>query len=237
MAIVIGDIHGNVEKARAFLGYQPEKQHIALGDYLDSSCEPQERQLEALQMLLDSNAILLWGNHDLHYLSTPPWYCPGYQRGSEQPLQNIIEAHKWRFKAAYAVDGWLCSHAGVHISIAKRNAVAPDIADRLNASLKNFLEKPVTYQRDHGIASGPPIFNVGKNSGYGTARFGGIFWFNYQKETGLAPIKQLFGHKKSAEPVVSETYIALDTTNTCDKCWLFDTETNELVQLALPSSD
>jgi len=233
MAIVVGDVHGNVEKVKAFLGYKPEEVHIALGDYIDSSYEPQGRQIEALQMLLDSKAILLWGNHDLHYLLTPPWYCPGFQRGSEQPLRDIIEANKWRFKAAYAADGWLCSHAGVHVSIAKRKAVAPAVADRLNDSMLGYLKRPITFQTEHVIAAGPPFFNVSKKSGCGTARFGGIFWFNFKKETGLAPIKQIFAHIELSEPVVAENYIALDTANVRDKCWLYDTVTNELVILDL----
>jgi len=233
MAIVVGDIHGNVEKVRVFLDYRPEQEHIALGDYFDSFYEPLERQLECLQLLLYSPAVLLWGNHDLQYLSTPPWYCLDYQHGSKQPLVDIIEANKWRFKAAYAVDGWLCTHAGVHVSIAKRKSVVPDIADRLNAYMSNFLENPVTYQQDNFIASGPPIFNVGKRAGHGNARFSGIFWFDFQKETGLAPIKQIFAHTELSEPVVAENFVALDTSNVRDKCWLYDTVTNELVMLDL----
>ncbi|MDD2540636.1 MAG: hypothetical protein PHH28_06280 [Desulfuromonadaceae bacterium] len=30
MAIIVGDVHGNVEKVRAFLDYKPEEEHIAL---------------------------------------------------------------------------------------------------------------------------------------------------------------------------------------------------------------
>jgi hypothetical protein len=35
MAIVVGDIHGDVEKVQVFLCYKPEVEHVALGDYLD----------------------------------------------------------------------------------------------------------------------------------------------------------------------------------------------------------
>ena len=115
MAIVVGDIHGNVEKVRAFLDHKPEAEHVVLGDYIDSFTESQERQLEALQLLLDSKAVLLWGNHDLHYLKTAPWFCTGRQWSEEWIAKyvSIINLNKKRFMAAYAVDGWLLSTCGL----------------------------------------------------------------------------------------------------------------------------
>lgn len=77
MSIIVGDIHGNVEKAKAFLTYKQEIEHVALGDYVDSYFEPVERQVECLQLLLDSKAVLLWGNHDLRYLAKPHFICAG----------------------------------------------------------------------------------------------------------------------------------------------------------------
>jgi len=234
MAIVGGDIHGNVEKVNAFINYKPEQLHIAQGDYVDSVCEPQEWQIECLQLLLASPAMLLWGNHDLQYLSTPPWYCPDFQHGSEQPLQNVIEANKRRFVAAYAVDGWLLTHAGCHVRLAKHKNDTLLNAERLNASMSQFLENPTTYQQADHIVSGPPLFNVGKKGGRGKVRFGGIFWFDFQRETGLAPTKQIFGHTETVDsPVVTGNYVALDTTNTRDTCWLYDTVINELIRLDL----
>ena len=34
MAIIVGDIHGNVEKTTRFLDYRPDQPHLALGDYV-----------------------------------------------------------------------------------------------------------------------------------------------------------------------------------------------------------
>ena len=123
MAIIIGDIHGNVDKVKAFLGYKPDDLHVALGDYLDSFREPADRQVNCLQMLLNSKAVLLWGNHDLHYLKNPPFVCTGYQYKHEQQYRDLIEANKERFKAAYVADGWLCTHAGVHFRLARAEQV------------------------------------------------------------------------------------------------------------------
>jgi len=227
MAIIVGDIHGNVEKVRAFLGYKPEEEHIALGDYIDSFHEPQGRQLLALQLLLDSPAILLWGNHDLHYLKTPPFICTGYQHKNEQVYRDLVEANKYRFLASYAVDGWLLTHAGVHIRLAQHKTDVVAIADRLNSKMTEYLEKP--YEPGSN-----GIFSIGGGRG-GECRNGGIFWYDFKRETGLAPIPQIFGHTETREgPVVTENFVALDTTNNKSTCWLYDTAANEVVRLDLP---
>src|SRR6266571_1550324 len=227
MAIICGDIHGHVEKVRAFLGHKPEEEHIALGDYLDSFYEPQGRQLLALQLLLDSKAVLLWGNHDLHYLKMPPFICTGYQHKNEQVYRDLIETNKYRFLAAYAVDGWLLTHAGCHIRLAKHKTDVVAIADRLNKKMAEYLEKP--YE-----PGSEGIFAVGGGRG-GGCRNGGIFWYDFKRETGLAPVKQIFGHTETREgPVVTDTYVALDTTNNKSTCWFYDTAVNELVTVLLP---
>ncbi len=227
MAIVVGDIHGNVEKVQAFLAYKPEEEHIALGDYLDSFYEPQGRQLLALQLLLDSKAVLLFGNHDLHYLfPIAPFISTGFQYGKEDKYFDVITAHKDRFLAAYAVDGWLLTHAGCHIRLAKHKTDAVQIAAMLNKKMTEYLVHP--------SASPEGIFAIGLGRG-GNNRIGGIFWYDFKRETGLAPVPQIFGHTETGEgPVITENYVALDTTNNKSTCWFYDTTTNEIVKIQLP---
>lgn len=218
MAIILGDVHGDVEKVKAFLNHEPGKLHVVLGDYCDSFSEPPERQLEALELLLDSDSTLLWGNHDLHYLSHPPFFSPGYQ--PDQQLHQIIEANKSRFKAAFAVDNFLCTHAGVHSGLVFTKDVNA-LAERFNLKVAEFLENP-RMMRD-------PIFNQGQSRG-GTFKRGGIFWFDFQKEFGLSTeIKQVFGHVEVKKPVVTGSYVALDTTNLTDGCYVFDTSCQEVI--------
>jgi len=92
MAIIVGDIHGKVEKVTAFLAYKPDAEHVALGDYLDSYGEPIERQLESLQLLMNSEAVLLLGNHECHYLKYPLFQFAGYQVDHAGILQDILES-------------------------------------------------------------------------------------------------------------------------------------------------
>jgi len=236
MAIVVGDIHGNVEKVRTFLGYRPDQEHVCLGDILDSFTEPQERQLEAFRLLVKSDAILLWGNHDLHYLKRAPWICTGIQYWGKwrDKYTNLVRRHKSRFKAAHAVDGWLCTHAGCNETLQRGAIDAADIADYLNAEFAKWVKKPQGFMRLSGQVTTTPdsIFHVGDGRG-GRNGAGGIFWFDFQREPGLAPVKQLFGHTECNVPVQTENYVALDTTNNKEFCWLYDTETGELVRLDL----
>jgi hypothetical protein len=228
VAIIVGDIHGCTEKVQSFLNYRPEEQHIALGDYVDSFYESPERQLLALQMLLDSNAILLWGNHDFNYHRVPPFFSSGYQFGEEEPYQRLFEDHQSRFKAAYAVDGRLCTHAGLPGWLAQDITDVHVLADMLNDRLAEWLASP--------SATADGIFAIGKARG-GSGRYnsGGIFWFDFKREGDrLAGVKQIFGHTETKKPLVTETYVALDTTNDRNTCWMYDTTLNELVAAPIP---
>lgn len=236
MAIVCGDIHGNLEKVKLFIDYRPDQEHVALGDYLDSFSEPPERQLEALRLLLKSDAVLLWGNHDLHYLKIAPWFCTGRQWIIEslEKFGSIINRNKKRFKAAYAVDGWLCTHAGCSTTLSSGLYDVVEIADYLNAEFDEWLIKPVCFQRPNGDLRlhSSSIFNIGFGRGGGGV--GGIFWYDFKREPGLAPVPQIFGHTETPEPIIAENYVALDTTNNRQFCWIYDTSTNDLVKLDLP---
>jgi hypothetical protein len=227
MAIVIGDLHGNLEKTRIFLEYKPDEVHIALGDYVDSFYEPQESQLQSLELLLSSMSILLWGNHDFNYHSTPPFFSTGYQFGLEEPYREIIMGNLSRFKAACVADGWLCTHAGLADWLAGGETDVNVLAGRLNSELAAWLSGP--REEYDGI------FAIGKaRGGSGLRNSGGIFWFDFMRERDrLAPVKQIFGHTEIREPKVSENYVALDTTNNMRYCWLYDTVENGLVRFEI----
>jgi hypothetical protein len=221
MAIIVGDIHGNVEKVQAFLSYKPEVEHLALGDYLDSFYEPPKRQLQALRLLMESNAVLLWGNHDVHYLDHAPFLGTGCQYGREYMYNVILEKNLGRFKAAHAADGWLCSHAGVVKKFLPRKKLSVvEVAELLNKKMEKFLDDRKWFN----------WLSIGSSRG-GHNPVGGFLWFDHVRETGLADLPQLFGHTAGREPVVKESYVCLDTTNVQQKCWVWDTEENRLVEL------
>jgi len=62
MAIIIGDIHGDLEMAAAFLAYYLEEKHIVLGDLVDSrKGATSDEELACLDLLLTSDAVLPMG--------------------------------------------------------------------------------------------------------------------------------------------------------------------------------
>lgn len=216
MAIIVGDLHGDAEKTMAFLDYKPDELHVALGDYLDSFIEPPKQQLECLRMLMESEAVLLLGNHEVHYLKVPLFQFSGYNTEYAQTFQDILEANIQRFKVAYAVDGWLLTHAGVHQGLTAQINNVDKLAKRFQSRFEQYLVNRSTKKENRYPEQS-------------------LFWFNYLEEAALVAknIRQIFGHVEISQPDVQKTYIALDTTNLTNSCWLYDTKECELVQLPL----
>jgi hypothetical protein len=137
-----------------------------------------------------------------------------------------------RLKAAHAADSWLCTHAGVNPKIAElippehRNpeAAANWINEEFDRTrLISQESKPAKKVHQNFCGTGP-LFEISVVRG-GDDRFGGIFWFDAQREC-VAPspmFKQLYGHTSYDEPKgVPGKWWNLDTTNS-KYCWIFDT--------------
>ena len=223
MAIIIGDLHGNVQKTRAFLNHKPDQMHIQLGDVLGRNTV--ELGVESLRLLLDSSAVLLWGNHELSYVRSRH----NWDINVEPVLNELVEANKFRFQAAVDVDGWLLTHAGLVRDIRQkyRTKNVEKLAAFFNESMTRFLLGRRLGAREEELYS----VGFGRQAAFAKGP-GGIFWHDYRVEFGLdTEIKQIFGHTQSQEPVVTGTYVALDTTSIKDHGWLYDTSLNELVDV------
>jgi len=254
MAIIIGDIHGDMEMARAFLNYRPNERHIALGDLVDGSKFIQdlkgiampdlEEEQACLELLLDSSTEPLWGNHDLAYLPERPW--PVYGRFGEA-FRERYHTYRDRFQAALAVDGWLLTHAGVSPRLSRiipaevLEGGVERIADWLNDEFAKQLSVP-----DPQIIRGQrfgygPIFNRAIcRSGHN--EFGGIFWFDAdgeQSQPAPGVGRQIFGHSPVERPERGHSYwlngeqgpehINLNAVG--GGIWIYDTLTDEFVDL------
>lgn len=247
MAIIVGDIHGNVEKVKAFLAHKPEEEHVCLGDIVDSEIEPPSRQIECLNLLFDARAVLLWGNHDIQYADFPYKYsCSGYIQ--DNPVLQIVRDNKQRFKAAHAVDGYILTHAGVCTKISNGCTDPVELAENLNQRLL-ILEKeektrvPVgnssmnLYERlmladEEAKLRRDPIFYVSAHRG-GRDDYGGIFWFDPFCEEGIdRDLRQVYGHCEIDTPPVLDEYghINLNYFGR-DTCYLFDTKLSEVVKI------
>lgn len=253
MAIIIGDIHGDLAMANAFLAYRPNVEHVALGDLVDSR-DPHttlEEELACLDLLLASDTMLIWGNHDLAYLPEGPWECftrfktldaSRYGARSEflterQALQGNLRAQdlfeeryqlaRHRFKAAHAVDGWLCTHAGLSTALA---ATLPDLP--LDSGDSHYIAEWLNqeYARELTAASTGPLFQIGLMRG-GTSKYGGIFWYDPRWEPAYPPdprVRQIFAHTQVEGPLKKGTWINVHIEG---GWWVYDTELDDFVVL------
>jgi predicted phosphodiesterase len=250
MAIVKGDIHGDVGAARAFLNYNPQDVHVSLGDLVDSRKKVDlNEEMACLDLLLQSSAVLIWGNHDLAYLPERPWRTFG--NFSEGTFRDKYQENRNRFAAAHAVDGWLCTHAGVSPHLAKMMPVdviaggVETIADWINIEFAEQLQLQIPDPDEwleftrYGYG---PLFNAPHCRG-GHHRFGGIFWNDFDGEQTVPdPIvgRQIFGHSpvpypergNSASLHGSEVFEGpswLNMNAIEGGCWIYDTKTDEIV--------
>jgi len=275
MAMIISDIHGDIKKAKAFLAYKPEAEHVILGDLMDS----RDRQitlkdeLACLELILASDAVLIWGNHDLAYTILRPWrdftrfvgMLPSsmveqykdrsdYLRRCYEDMSgnlltthiftDLIQSHADRFKAAYAVDDWLCTHAGLSKAVTTDLPDMPigsgdseEIARFLN---EEFLRESKIQRKSAdplvgGAQLGEDYFGVGPLfardwTRSGDDAYGGIFWYDHQHELPKPDprVKQIFGHAPVPGPLRRDLW---NNINIESGCWVFDTTKNDFVML------
>ena len=201
MALVIGDIHGRIDKVEAFLTYKPEEQHIFTGDYVDSFVQSDNIIYQTLKLVIESNAVLLWGNHDIHYLSRAPFRCSGYRQYMAKSIRDIFEVFGHRFIPVITIDGFIITHAGVTQGLADDLNFSMRVTEATFEIHQSIIEdewakyqNPDNFPRD-GKES--PIFNIPKARG-GIDKFGGIFWADYRDEQ-YYKIPQVFGHSKTID--------------------------------------
>jgi hypothetical protein len=243
VAIIVGDIHGDIAMARAFLAYKPVVEHVALGDFVDSRnpATTFEAELACLDLLLGSKAVLLWGNHDLAYVPERPWkYHTRFGSIASTAFESRYQGARDRFTAAYAVDGWLCTHAGVSTALTAHMAGAPFgcgdpvvVAAWLNIEFERELAIPQRLASDRIQRRGVgPLFCVDWTRG-GKDQYGGIFWYDPQWEPSYPPdprVRQIFAHTQVEGPMKKATWINIHIESGAGY-WVYDTEVDDFVVL------
>ena len=201
MALVIGDIHGRLKKAERFLAYKPEVKHIFAGDYADSFDAKDTEIYNTLKLVIESDADLIIGNHDLHYFGRPPFSCTGFRPHMVSGLGDIFESFIDRFEPAIAADGFLITHGGLTTGLADMLYInyldLGLIMNKIQAEWEHYLEI-----RLKAAGELSPIFHIGRCRG-GDNKFSGIFWADY-REDEMYDIPQIFGHSKTAYGCIIE---------------------------------
>ena len=199
--ITFGDIHGtdqwkrfgdvshllDVSESRLYdFDY-----YIFVGDYVDSFTKTNVQILDNLKDVIEfkknhtDRVILLWGNHDIQYLTSFGEHgCSGFRPEAYFDLHELFRNNRHIFQLAFQIDRYIWTHAGIHRGWYEYEFPyhSKNIAEDLNRA---FLE---------GVNS---VFDVGMSRG-GFKRVGGPLWAD-RNETYSKPLRgyhQIVGHSR-----------------------------------------
>jgi predicted MPP superfamily phosphohydrolase len=200
----IGDVHGfdtwkkfgdiqhliDVPKSRIYdFDY-----YVFVGDYVDSFTKTNEEIKNNLKDIIKfkknhpDRVILLWGNHDIQYLTSYREHgCSGYRPEAYFDLHEIFRKNRKLFQLAFQIDNYIWTHAGIHRGWYEYEFPykSKNIADDLNAAFEE---------------NNKSIYNVGFLRG-GRNTVGGPLWADKQ-EVSHKPIRgyhQIVGHTRIKE--------------------------------------
>lgn len=193
--LCIGDTHGR-DNWKEWVKEEYDK-IVFLGDYVDSYVFKNVEILQHLKDIIEfkkenmNKVILLLGNHcNQYYFSYSSHGCSGFRTEMYWDLHDLYNQNKDLFQAAYQIDNYLFTHAGISNEWFTREypyePSEKDLAESLNTAFQ-MNEKS--------------LFDVGYYRG-GFQGVGGIFWAD-RRETQADPligIHQIVGHTPIKEP-------------------------------------
>ena len=211
--VVLGDLHGSLTAFRTILGRSGlvdgdswrggRSILVQLGDVIDrgpDSIETYEflAQLQIRSRKGKGKVVRLLGNHELSLLEgqydLTNFPDPGAL--AERIRTDILGG---RVQAAYAHNGWLFTHAGLHMNLLQSVQAEMKAEKTQRFTLRRLVEHLNRKMKD-SVEAGEfkhSIFAVGRARG-GECDTGGIFWADFDRELkapSRAPrFHQVFGH-------------------------------------------
>lgn len=183
MAIVVGDLHGKIDKLEKILKEFNGELFYFVGDYLDSFDESIDNQLEVLGIVMnlaaENKAVSLLGNHELSYFS-PKYLATGYKSETHLKLKE-------KFYFNFMLTTLLSVGRDEYIKY-------------LNFPLSNegFLISHAGFSKTW-VDSSLEDFVIGRARG-GSAVCGGPLWCDFRNEfVELPDVRQVFGHTRVKE--------------------------------------
>jgi len=221
----IGDLHGEDfwESIIEREGGNVDK-IIFLGDYFDSFyVSPAFIQRNFLKIVglkkhNPDKIILLWGNHDAHYISHIIPKGSGYDYSNANVIHMIVNNHKRYLQLAYRIKNYLWTHAGVHRLWYKKSFL-PEIKQ----FHPDWVELPIDEQLNKSFISPliGSIYDIGFWRG-GMKEVGGPLWVDKSviEDNPLRGYHQIVGHtqgkkvyKRSINKDTSATFIDTGDVN------------------------
>lgn len=211
--IVFSDCHGNLDLITNVLNHAKSwDRAIFAGDILDIGFSP----LECIDLLLDNNIELLWGNHDLAPVlnrrihPTSNYDLDVYER--LESLRNIFRVATWQ-------DDILITHAGLSQAFynefcSSTIVVASQLATQLNKlHLESMWEKngPVWYRPSKQYRPLPEIVQVVGHTPPSWLAYTGIDYPNYHTVDPYCKIG--FGKDRYRYAIIENNVITVIDSN------------------------
>ncbi len=208
--IAIGDTHGQDDWKR-LIEQETFDKIVFMGDYFDAWKIEAEQQLTnfldilAYKKVNPDKVVLLFGNHDLHYLSALQEYYSGYQEGMRYEFEVAINlALDYDYaQMCYEYEGYLFSHAGFTKWWLNKNRIP-----------ENDIERAVNelFKRDKT----PFCFNKRSRNPYGDCITQGPVWVrpNSLKSDLIDGYRQVVGHTVQNKIRLNDSIICIDTLQT-----------------------
>ena len=149
--VVVGDIHGH-DSWKKLIELNPDAtEFVFIGDYFDSFSVSHAEQIFNYKEIIawkestDVKVTMLIGNHDFHYMSECGGRYGGYNRMFAPEIGELLRETKKHLQAAYQVDKFLFTHAGVSKEWYEANfSEAGNISDQIN-DLWSYDKRPFNH--------------------------------------------------------------------------------------------
>jgi len=194
--VSVGDTHGTAVADVVLKIIDNHDKFIFAGDYVDSfdvdniSMKKNLLDLIGLKITHPDKIVLLWGNHDIHYLLGSDYYSSGYRPEMKKDFHEIFLSNSNLFHLSYQVNDCLWTHAGINSRwfedrfrpFAEEHRGASSFAELLNYAFEKRY---------------PALFDVGYTRG-GRYETGGPLWCDKSELTAnpIQGLHQIVGHNR-----------------------------------------
>lgn len=215
--LIIPDIHHQVDRVTKITKYESFDKCVCLGDWFDSYTDIfAEQAIECGEFLLQNiipnkKFILLFGNHDVHYLGdNRELRCSGYSKSKHLAISSLFknqEINRWKWY--HIEDGVFFSHAGLN------KIFLPSSVFENNKCNLTELDSYLTHQDELAFTSLKAScsklhwYMGAGNSRGGYLKFGGLIWQDIGEFSHINGLSSVFGHSYCNPP----RFIKTDVNN------------------------
>jgi hypothetical protein len=194
--ISIGDTHGKAIADVVLKIINEHDKFIFMGDYVDSPVidnlfmKKNLSDIITLKKKYLEKIVLLWGNHDIHYLLGEGHFCTGYRPGMKQDFYDIFHSNAGLFQLSFQTGDYLWTHAGISRWWYEFRFLPFAEKQKEGASFSEFLN--IAFDKQYKA-----LFDVGYSRD-GHAETGGPLWCDIEEleDDPWAVLNQIVGHNR-----------------------------------------